>query len=1577
MLRQRNFLILIVIIACLLFMSVVETGYAQPQPPVYDSALEQTGVDVVVVMDRSGSMSDDGWDSSINDYQPIGSAKIAAATFVRLMDMSRDQVALVSFNSSAYLNQPLTTNRQVVIDVIGTLNAGGGTNIAAAIDKARVELLGANHKPDNALVMIVLSDGQNGGGGGPVIAAADTAKNAGVRVFSIGLGSGVDADTMRQAASSADDYYFAPTAGDLQEIYNKIARGVRPDPQGTLRLSVADSYRADANARVSVSVFNGDTLSQTYTIRVQLKHLFSVIQSYEESQLVAFGSTFRKQYDFGSLDPDLRTYTVVVDLYDDSGVWLDTEFASFIVGDELEALNAGKRLTDAAKDEVNIIQNMLVEDTARTYDVRDKSFIEFMVSLVSNYIPWVTSQDLPITADAISNMVGEFVDGFVSNKIWDKYRAANSEGERKSVARGTITPKLEAERLTIDSEDTQFREYLDGQTVSWQSEWNKRVSIAEEFIRSRIEQARVAYFIDLDIHWSVWPPSMPDPDVHRISFSEFNDKFDWFVSEERFGGQWWLNGLSIIAIVLIIGILIIILIIPSGEELPAAAAILASLKSAGAIIGAVGAGKAAAVLLIVLLTLALYSNSGTGPVAETIVAAQADGLNEIRQLLGGNKLAADPLPAEARLDGRTLMIQAGRAQEVYIYTPYGALMDRLTFIDGRARSLSLPPGKYSLITTDHALTSTSRQDLTIEGAAVTLSTTVVKPIRPSDTNFDVSLTVSNDGDSAIGPLTLVSSILNGEGLEMWEVNLGPYETKEFSYSFTVPGTGAYVLEAYIEDGVSALDETFTGLVVGQAPAFVADVMLATSYPPQTPIDIPVTVENQGNLTGHAEINVEIINLLRAVDKEPVVARTFALDLGAGKSSVEVIDLGTTLPPGLYRLSLHLNGVMFGSRTFINEAEGAVFAIPRIFGPVVDVNQTAIPYEVTLVDEMFNPIDAPLVMDVRDPNGDVTQISPFNTGVGEYYFSIPAPIEGTYSLRVNAEHAGRYVVNVEDYAVRGSAGFIYPNIIGGLADDRTRPLSIALENELGQPVPDARVTIADTNGGQTAVSDADGIASIVVTAIGSVEIVIEKPGYADTTFTLPTKGATQAQDLWLVEGWNLISFAKMPADQGPAAISSPVRLDLERIIGFESGIELLYDPKKDDAENTLLAMSPEYGYWVWVTRDVVWPVEGDSVAVDTPISLQTGWNLISYLPDAPMSVETALTTILDNVEVVRGFTGRGLTYHRGMPEAFSTLRNLSPGMGYWVKMKEPDTLIYPDPAALSSVEAEFEPNPSPEEEVTTSRLWADLYASRMIWNATPVSVGSEITVFGEDDALLGRGKVTEPGVAPFLPVYGDDPLTPEDEGASPGESLRVAVNGAAYPLAQPLLWDDRAFLNPVSTATISGAVVDELGSPLSGITIRTDTGLAVDTDAGGQYTFADLLPGTYMISASETSYYTFAPESYLVEVPPDATSIDFTGLYKTFSINGWVMDGETGLPMAGVEIRTQFGDNALSDKDGFYLLPSLAADDYILTPWKAGYYFTPSLRQVTVPPQSGDQNFTGWVDAVEYKLFIPTVSSNFQ
>ncbi|QKY19803.1 VWA domain-containing protein [Halolamina sp. CBA1230] len=203
-----------------------------------DNVYEPTGtgqqqeLEVALVSDTSGSMS-----------QEIGDLKSAANNFVDNLS-SPDEAAAISFSDGASLDQALTTNYQAVKDAINLYNANGGTDMEDGIAVAENELLNGSAATTGASkVMILLSDGE------PTDEddaedAADSAKDAGIRLFTIALGNGADEAFLESIASSPGDAFVAPDPSDLDTVYAEIAQIVLEGEQliaeGSLREVLAE-----------------------------------------------------------------------------------------------------------------------------------------------------------------------------------------------------------------------------------------------------------------------------------------------------------------------------------------------------------------------------------------------------------------------------------------------------------------------------------------------------------------------------------------------------------------------------------------------------------------------------------------------------------------------------------------------------------------------------------------------------------------------------------------------------------------------------------------------------------------------------------------------------------------------------------------------------------------------------------------------------------------------------------------------------------------------------------------------------------------------------------------------------------------------------------------------------------------------------------------------------------------------------------------------------------------------------------------------------------------------------------------
>jgi len=216
--------------------------------------------DIMVVMDRSGSMAADGGDPP----EPLESAKRAAMAFVQQL-RSTDQVGYFSYATtvSSPLEQVLSGDRNRVLAAINSTEMGQDgvqyTNMGDAFAAAAAELLGSRHRDDARKVIVFVTDGDvtrplNPQGERDVEYAANyaraqatTAKGEDITIYTIGFGNffannagdGVidrDIDLIRDLASDADKSYLAPSLSDLERVYTEIAQDICED--GPARIDI-------------------------------------------------------------------------------------------------------------------------------------------------------------------------------------------------------------------------------------------------------------------------------------------------------------------------------------------------------------------------------------------------------------------------------------------------------------------------------------------------------------------------------------------------------------------------------------------------------------------------------------------------------------------------------------------------------------------------------------------------------------------------------------------------------------------------------------------------------------------------------------------------------------------------------------------------------------------------------------------------------------------------------------------------------------------------------------------------------------------------------------------------------------------------------------------------------------------------------------------------------------------------------------------------------------------------------------------------------------------------------------------
>lgn len=207
----------------LLALALLVVALARPRQGLALSTIPEEGIDLVVSLDVSSSMSErvlGGADTK------LVAAQRAVADFVRQLE--GDRIGLVIFQSRALTMAPLTIDQTAIARAVQTVRSGllpDGTAIGLGLAES-LNLL--RDSPARSRVVVLLTDGQNNTGEISPAEAAALARALEVRVYAIGFVAGrqgaVDAAALTALAESTEGRYFdASTVADLTAAYDEIA----------------------------------------------------------------------------------------------------------------------------------------------------------------------------------------------------------------------------------------------------------------------------------------------------------------------------------------------------------------------------------------------------------------------------------------------------------------------------------------------------------------------------------------------------------------------------------------------------------------------------------------------------------------------------------------------------------------------------------------------------------------------------------------------------------------------------------------------------------------------------------------------------------------------------------------------------------------------------------------------------------------------------------------------------------------------------------------------------------------------------------------------------------------------------------------------------------------------------------------------------------------------------------------------------------------------------------------------------------------------------------------------------------
>ena len=218
----------------LMVAAVARPAYVGPEVP-----LPVKGRDIMMAIDLSGSMAEQDFAVGGRPTTRLNVVKDAADAFIE--SRKGDRVGLVLFSDRAYLQAPLTFDREAVRKLLGEAEVGLTGQQTAIGDAIAVSLKRLKDRPAEGRVLVLLTDGANNTGEMDPIRAAELAKKLGIRIYTIGVGGGpvaIDTPMGRQMVNSSSDldegalrkiaeltggqYFRATDVNGLAQVYRSI-----------------------------------------------------------------------------------------------------------------------------------------------------------------------------------------------------------------------------------------------------------------------------------------------------------------------------------------------------------------------------------------------------------------------------------------------------------------------------------------------------------------------------------------------------------------------------------------------------------------------------------------------------------------------------------------------------------------------------------------------------------------------------------------------------------------------------------------------------------------------------------------------------------------------------------------------------------------------------------------------------------------------------------------------------------------------------------------------------------------------------------------------------------------------------------------------------------------------------------------------------------------------------------------------------------------------------------------------------------------------------------------------------------
>ena len=211
------------------------TALVQPRLSKSTTEIKASGIDIVVALDLSGSMTTQDYAVGDQRVDRFDLAKSVLIKFVK--ERPSDRIGLVVFAAKAFIASPMTLDHDYLLENIDRLQIGTINSDATAIgDGLTTALNRLRELKSKSRIIVLMTDGGNNSGKIDPITATEAARTLGVKIYTIGLGNreivqqmGLpagflpDEETLQKIAQMTGGvFYRADSSEKLNSIYDQI-----------------------------------------------------------------------------------------------------------------------------------------------------------------------------------------------------------------------------------------------------------------------------------------------------------------------------------------------------------------------------------------------------------------------------------------------------------------------------------------------------------------------------------------------------------------------------------------------------------------------------------------------------------------------------------------------------------------------------------------------------------------------------------------------------------------------------------------------------------------------------------------------------------------------------------------------------------------------------------------------------------------------------------------------------------------------------------------------------------------------------------------------------------------------------------------------------------------------------------------------------------------------------------------------------------------------------------------------------------------------------------------------------------